>query len=95
MTGSAYFGEPPSTQNDWYVIRGYGRLLDIPDDMYDPSKGLPFPFERPQGIHYKSRGPGMIAGLAVAMAMVILLTGTRLWLRIFRRDLKVGLEYVL
>ena len=95
MTGSAFFGDPPNNQNDWFVIRGYGRLLHIPDDMYDPSKGLPIPFQRPQGIHYKSRGPGMIAGAAVAIAMVLLLTGTRLWLRFFRRDLRVGWEYVL
>ncbi|KAL6722048.1 hypothetical protein ACLMJK_001153 [Lecanora helva] len=90
---SALFGEPPNNQDDWYVIRGYGRLANVPDDMYDPSKGLPFPFQRPPNVHYKSRGPGMEAGAAVAIAMVILLTGTRLCLRIFRKDLKFGLDH--
>ena len=34
----------------------------------------------------------MIASIAVAMALVILITGARLCLRCFRRDLKVGID---
>lgn len=34
----------------------------------------------------------MIASMAVAMALVILITGARLGLRYFRRDLKVGYD---
>ena len=34
----------------------------------------------------------MIASTSVAMALVILITGARLYLRYFRRDLKVGID---
>lgn len=34
----------------------------------------------------------MIASTSVAMALVILITSARLWLRYFRRDLKVGMD---
>lgn len=34
----------------------------------------------------------MIASTSVAMALVILITGTRLGLRFFRKDLKVGYD---
>ena len=34
----------------------------------------------------------MIASTSVAIALVILITGTRLGLRVFRKDLKVGLD---
>ncbi|KAM0799547.1 hypothetical protein BDR22DRAFT_778823, partial [Usnea florida] len=89
---SALFGQPPNNQNDWYIIRGFARWLSIPDEVLDPSHGFPLPLQRPPNDHYTSRGPGMIASLSVAMALVILITGARLYLRYSRRDLKVGID---
>lgn len=90
--GSALFGQPPNNQDDWFIIRGFARSLGIPDEVLNPSHGFPSPLQRPPNSPYVSRGPSMIASMAVAMALVILITGARLGLRYFRRDLKVGYD---
>lgn len=60
--------------------------------MFNPSHGFPSPVQRPLNGHYESLGPSIIASAAVAVALTILITGTRLYLRIFRRNLKVGYD---
>jgi hypothetical protein len=92
MPGSALFGHPPNNQDDWYIIRGLARFSHIPDKVLDPKKGFPIHTHRPPNFHYASRGPGIIASAAVTMVLVIAITGTRLGLRFFRRDLKWGLD---
>lgn len=90
---SALFGQPPNNQDDWFIIRGFARWAGIPDEALNPSHGFPSPVQRPPtASHYASRGPSMIASTSVAMALVILITGARLGLRCFRKDLKVGYD---
>lgn len=90
---SALFGQPPNNQDDWFIIRGFARWAGIPDEALNPSHGFPSPVQRPPtASHYVSRGPSMIASTSVAMALVVLITGARLGLRCFRKDLKVGYD---
>lgn len=90
--GSALFGQPPNNQDDWFIVRALAREAGIPDDMFDPSHGIPLLIQRPPNSHYVSKGPSIIASTTVAMALVVLITGVRLGLRYFRKDLKVGYD---
>jgi len=92
MSDSALFGHPPNNQNDWFIVRGFARAASIPDKIFDPSKGFPSLVQRPPNFHYTSRGPGIIASATVTIFLIITITGTRLCLRFFRRDLKVGYD---
>lgn len=92
MAGSALIGQPPNNEDDWFIIRGLARRRNIPDAKFDPSKGYPWPVKRPPNPEYTSRGPGMLASMSVAIFLVVLITGSRIGLRIFRRDLKVGID---
>lgn len=92
MAPSALVGQPPNNQDDWFVVRGFARWAGIPDEAFDPSLGFPPHLQRPPNAPYESRGPLIIAGTSVTMALVILITGARLGLRCFRKDLKVGYD---
>ena len=96
MTGSAVIGQPPNNQDDFYIVRGLMRVMGLPDGVLDPAKGLQIPMKRPASdqypISYPNKGPGVIAALSVAIALVTLITGARLQLRFFRKDLHWGWE---
>lgn len=94
MSDSALVGQPPNTQEDYDVVVGFARVAGIPEQMFDPSKGFPMPLERPATDHYPSdypdRAPRIIAAMSVAIVLAAAITGTRLGLRIFRKDLRFG-----
>ena len=96
MTGSAIIGQPPSNQDDFDIIRGLLRVMGIPDDLVDPAKGLPLPVKRPTDDHYPdsypNQGPRIVAAMCVAILLVLAITGARVALRFFRRDLHWGWE---
>jgi hypothetical protein len=88
--GSALMGHPPNNQDDYWIVRGFARAVHLPDNKFDPKKGFPMLLKPPPGYHHETRAPGIIASLSVAMAVVTAITGTRLCLRFFRRDLRWG-----
>lgn len=90
MTGSALMGQPPNNQDDYWIIKGFTRVAGIPDGKINPNMGFPLPLKRPPNAAHETQGPGIIAGMVVAMVLVLLMTGTRLSLRFFRRDLRWG-----
>ena len=90
MTGSAFVGHPPSNQDDYWIIKGFLRLTGLPDKMIHPDKGLPI--HKPPHASDNERGTGLLVAMCVAMALIIIITGTRLSLRYFRSDLKWGLD---
>ena len=96
MTGSAVIGQPPNNQDDFFIVRGLMRVMGLPDGVLDPAKGLQLPLKRPATdeypLSYPNKGPGVIAALSVAITLVVLITGTRLQLRFFRKDLHWGWE---
>lgn len=96
MSGSALVGQPPNNQEDYDIIKGLLRVMGIPDAVVNPSKGLPLPLMRPPDDHYPSdypdQGPRLVAAMCVAILLVLLITGGRVGLRFFRKDLHWGWE---
>ena len=96
MMGSAIVGQPPNNQDDSDVISGLLRIMGIPDKVLDPAYGLPLPLKRPNNDHFPidfhDQGPRIIAAMCTAITLVSLVTGARLGLRFFRKDLHWGWE---
>ena len=94
MAGSAVVGKPPETSDDYAIIVAIARLSGIPDGMLDPSKGLQLPLMRPASDHYPvsypTHAPNTIAAMSVAIFLLSLITGLRVGLRFFRKDLHWG-----
>lgn len=94
MSGSALVGQPPKTKEDYAVVLAFARIANIPEGMFDPSKGFPMPLVRPPSDHYPvsypDRAPQIIAAMSVAIFLVLSITGTRLGLRVLRKDLQWG-----
>lgn len=88
---SALFGKPANNVNDWYIAREFARIVGIPDGAFNPSEGFPFPAPHIQP-PYQSKGPRIIASACVAIFLILLITGSRLSLRYFRKDLKLGYD---
>ncbi|KAI9801984.1 MAG: hypothetical protein M1825_003040 [Sarcosagium campestre] len=80
-TESAFLGQPANTVKDGYVMKF-------------AFKGKPPPFKAPDGYVYETRGPGLIAGLSVAIFLILLITGTRVGLRGYQKHMKLGLDDV-
>ena len=96
MSDSALVGHKPNNQHDIDIIRGLDRLIGVPDQSLDPANGLPLPVLRPADDHYPidypNKGPRLIAAMCVAIILVLLITGARVGLRFFRKDLHWGWE---
>ena len=90
MPDSAIMGQPPNNQDDLWTLRGLARHASIPDDEFDPSKGFPTKLQVPPAYHHETRGSDIIVAMSVAIALVTIITGARLCLRCFHRDLKWG-----
>lgn len=71
MPHSALVGEQPASYNDELVYRG----LTFPS-----TKRL----SRPSHVSHDNRAPGMIIGSSFAIFFVIIITGSRLWVRKYR-----------
>lgn len=91
MINSALWGEPPNSERDYQIIRGLFFFYKIPLST-DPGLGFPTHLHAPPDYHFETRGPGVIAGLVVAIVLSFLITGTRLLLRSCRKDLRWGLD---
>jgi hypothetical protein len=76
---SAFVGQPANTLADQYLI---ATLFDghVPH------------IHAPPGYVYQTRGPGLAAGVSVAIFLVVLFTGIRLSIRTFHSRMKVGLD---
>jgi hypothetical protein len=81
MTGSALFGQPPNTQDDYWIARGM--LLAAGSTNVDPNLGAKIPRARPPPDQYRfeTKGPGIIAGMHVCIAVMAGITGTHLMYR--------------
>ncbi|CZS93231.1 related to integral membrane protein PTH11 [Rhynchosporium agropyri] len=89
-TISAIIGSPPNTTKDYYVAK---YLLMAFGLKTDPIHGALIPPRRPvEGYVFETRGPRILTSMSIAIATMIIITGLRLGLRIFRRGLWVGLD---
>ena len=78
MTGSALLGSPPANEVDFDIVKGILALFGMPGD---PSKGVVIPPSAPPNRDYTNKGPGVVAGVAIAILSIIVVTGGRLFAR--------------
>lgn len=74
MSPSALMGQPPISENDKLVYKALMEFSPL------TIKGLSLISHK----SHHSRAPGMILGTSFAIAFVIIITCTRLWVRLFR-----------
>lgn len=89
MTGSAFYGTPPATEDDLWIIIGIYRLVGLTGKV-DPTKGLPLLVPKPPNYVFESWGDRAIRTSAAVIVLMVLITGSRLVLRATRRDLRWG-----
>ncbi|ETS87175.1 hypothetical protein PFICI_01003 [Pestalotiopsis fici W106-1] len=88
---SAFIGQPPNTERDWYIVRGFLRGYG----MYtvDPGLGYTLAAQKPyDGYTYAPRTPGIIVGLSIVIVAIVTATGTRLALRAAMSQMRFGAD---
>lgn len=90
--GSAYINTPPANELDERIAAGMLLLVGITPDIRDPKEGVTLPPFRPNDYVFETKGPGIIAGLSVCIAIVTVVTMTRLGLRLFVPRLVFGAD---
>ena len=78
MTASALLGTPPANENDFNIIEGILDLFGIPGD---PSKGVVIASGSLPNRNHANKGPGVLAGVTIAILIIIVVTGGRLFAR--------------
>ena len=92
MVKSALIGQPPLTQDDYWIIKG--NLLTSGFLKADPTKGLQIPPFRPPPSEYvfETRGQAIMAVPAVGLIVIFIVTVARLLVRKLKKDLEFGLD---
>ncbi|ORY71597.1 uncharacterized protein BCR38DRAFT_13765 [Pseudomassariella vexata] len=90
-TSSAFVGQPPNTEDDYYVVRGLLRLAGLVDA--DPSLGYIHAARPPPANYtYTSRQPRIVAGLIIVMVAIVSATSARLFLRASMSQMRFGAD---
>lgn len=76
---SAFLGDPPNTDRDYYIIRGLYRLYGIEDA--DPNVGIPFFPQTPPGYVHEKKTTQILVGLVVIIIVILATTVPRVVLR--------------
>ena len=93
MPNSAFVGQPPATFEDGLIIRGYARRLGVTENMPDPTQVFPLPPDKSlDGAEDVSINSTIITCMSLAMALILLITVTRLCLRVLWKDLRIGYD---
>jgi hypothetical protein len=92
MASSGYINTPPLTDRDFEIAKGMLLLSGITSNIRDPALGVTLSPPRPDDYSFETKGPGIIAGLSLSIAIITLVTGLRLCLRLFHPRLKWGLD---
>ncbi|KAK1687501.1 hypothetical protein BDP55DRAFT_767378 [Colletotrichum godetiae] len=83
LTGtSAFVGQPPATQNDYYVAKGLFRMAGMP--TANPMTGYYLAAKQPSDYAHDTKLPGVLAGLIFVILAVVAPTAARVWLRLRR-----------
>lgn len=92
MTISALIGQPPKTEDDYWIVRSL--LLVAGLNNVDPKLGAKIPPARPppDRYHFETRGPGIIAGMSVCIVIMVSVTVARLLLRWFKGSVRFGAD---
>ena len=78
MSQSAFLGEPPVTNNDRLI---YKALLILSPSSINPDKRYPFGPPPPANASHETRRISMVTGTSIAIALAVLITGARLYVR--------------
>jgi len=91
VNSSAYFGDPPNNQDDYWICK---YLLESAGLDRDPAKGVLVSPKRPPAseYHFETRGPVIIGELCVCIFIMAFVTGLWLYVRIFNKNLKAGID---
>lgn len=94
MAESALLGTLPATQHDRDIVEGFWRIgnhhLGPGGPKHPPLIPTGPPGPLPPNAPHDTRADEVIAQWSVVIVIIVALTGTRLALRVFRRELKVG-----
>ncbi|KAL2036498.1 hypothetical protein N7G274_010764 [Stereocaulon virgatum] len=90
MTGSALLGHPPNNEDDSLIVLGFYRAVKIPEAAWNKTSVIPV--KTLPGAPHDTRQNEVIVSMAVAITLVVMITGTRLSLRLFMKDLHWGLD---
>ncbi|KAI5198180.1 hypothetical protein E4T39_06935 [Aureobasidium subglaciale] len=90
MSSSACLGQPPATQDDFWIVKGMYRAAYSFNK--DPSVGYLFVPKKPDNYEYNDKQAGIILGMAVAIAIMFLTTALRLALRQFKTGVRFGAD---
>ncbi|KAF2087649.1 hypothetical protein K490DRAFT_73584 [Saccharata proteae CBS 121410] len=88
MTRSAHVGQPPNTDDDYWIVKGMYR--DFGDDEADPSIGYALVPSRPASHIHEDKQAGIILAMTIVMSIMVFITGLRLGLRVSRPCLRFG-----
>ncbi|KAI9808699.1 MAG: hypothetical protein M1825_003851 [Sarcosagium campestre] len=92
MIDSALIGDPPATQDDYYIVKG---MLVVAKSTKDPRQGVALPPTRPQNPSYDDEGGKVLAGLIVAITLIIVITGGRILARRWHKLSALGWDDLL
>ena len=94
MSNSALVGQAPVTTDDELIIRGYARTLGMIDNVLDPSQifRLSIVNSSQHGAKKNFQNASIAASMSLAIALIVLITGTRLGLRVFQKDLSISYD---
>jgi len=76
---SAPFGQPPNTEDDYFVIKGLFRMYGL--QSIDPHAGFVLALQPPPGYVFESQVSSIVAGMIFVTLAMIVPTTTRLVLR--------------
>ena len=87
---SAFIGQPPLTDDDYWIVRGMQLTAGLSDPH--PQKGIKLSLQKPPPgqYHFETKGPQIIAGSAVAIALMFLFTATRIMIRCSKKRAYFG-----
>ena len=92
MGHSADINTPPANHHDAQIVKGMLLLAGITPNASDVAQGVIIPPFRSPNDHFETKGPGIIAALSFCIVIIIVVTLTRLYLRLFVRSLKFGVD---
>ncbi|KAL8977827.1 MAG: hypothetical protein Q9205_006454 [Flavoplaca limonia] len=92
MAPSALIGQPAANEEDYWIAKALLQSLGMVGA--DPWKGVPLPPQRPppELYRFESRASSAATAYSVSMAFMIIITLTRLGLRIFSKRMRWGLD---
>lgn len=92
MVNSAFIGQPPATQEDYYVAKALLAMIGMVD--VDPHQGFPAipPRPPPALYHAESRAGKSIRAYSISISFIIVITLSRLGIRAFNKRVRWGLD---